>query len=141
MISYDNLQSFCNKKEIRHSKRYWMKKAALRIQLKIRNLVADLHKKIVKWLYNSCGLILLPLSGTKGMIRRLSRKISAGTIGPMLTWAHYRFKQRLLFKSIHGARCSFAMRLIHPSHVVVVVNSIEHLERRKCLFAQLVIGS
>jgi putative transposase len=76
-----------------------MKKAALRTQLKIRNLVDDLLKKMVKWLYNNYRLILLPSFATKEMVRRLSRKIS-GRIGrAMLTWAHYRFKERLLFKS------------------------------------------
>jgi putative transposase len=108
-----------------------MKKAALRIQLKIRSLVDDLHKKMVKWLCNSYRIIILPSFGTKGMVKRSTRKISASTTRAMLTWAHYRFKQRLLFKSQEYPWCK--LWLIHPSHVVVVVNSIEQLERRKCL--------
>ncbi len=83
--AYDDLQSSWSQKEIRHSKRYRMKKAALRIQLKIRNLVDDLHKKMVKWLCNSYRLILLPSFGTKGIVRRLSRKISGRTARVMLT--------------------------------------------------------
>jgi len=76
-----------------------MKKAGLIIQLKIRNLVDELHKKMVKWLCSNCRLILLPSFGTKRMVRTLSRKISGETARVVLTWAHYRFRKRLLFKS------------------------------------------
>jgi putative transposase len=97
--AYNDFWSRCRQKEISHSKRYRMKKAALRTQLKIRNLVDDLHKKMVKWLCNSYRLILLPSFCTKEMVRRSTRKISVITATAILTWAHYRFKQRLLFKS------------------------------------------
>lgn len=97
--AYDDLQGRWSQKEVRHSKRNRMKKAGLRIQFKIKNLVDDLHKKMVKWLCANYQLILLPSFGTKGMVRRLSRKITGKTARAMLTWAHYRFRQRLLFKS------------------------------------------
>ncbi len=90
---------------MKHSKRYQMKKAGLRIQHKIRNLVDELHKKMAKWLCSNYRLILLPSFGTKGMVRRLSRKISEETARARLTWAHYRFRQRLLFKSQEYPSC------------------------------------
>jgi hypothetical protein len=73
--AYDDLQRRWSQNEINHSNRYRMKKAALRIQLKIRNPIADLGKKMVKWLCNSHQAILLQSFGTKGMVRRLSMKI------------------------------------------------------------------
>jgi len=47
--AYDDLQGRWSQKQVKHCKRYRMKKADLRVQLKIRgNLVDELHKKMVK---------------------------------------------------------------------------------------------
>jgi transposase len=108
---------------VKHCKRYRMKKADLRIQLKIRNLVDELHKKMVRCLCSNYRLILLPSFGTKRMVRTLNRKISGETARAMLTWAHYRFRKRLhssRVRSIHGARRSYAAKHILPLHVVIV---------------------
>jgi putative transposase len=96
--AYYDLQGRWSQKQVKHCKRYQMKKAGFRIQLKIRNLVGELHKKMVKWLCSNYRHILLPSFGTKGMVRTLRRKISGETARAMLTWAHYRFRQRLLFE-------------------------------------------
>ena len=48
--AHDQLQSKWSKKEIRHRKRYKMKRAARRIRKKIRNIVKDIHHKLGKWL-------------------------------------------------------------------------------------------
>jgi putative transposase len=96
--AYNSLQGRWSQKQVKHCKRYRMKKAGLRIQLKIRNLVDELHK-MFKRLCSNYRLILLTSFGTKQMVRRLSRNISGETVRAMLTWAHYRFRKRLLFKS------------------------------------------
>jgi len=96
--SYGGLQGRWSQKHVKHCKRYRMKKAGLRIQLKIRNLVYELHEKMVRCLCSNYRLILLPSFGKKRMVRTLSRKISGETARAMLTWAHYRFRQRLLFE-------------------------------------------
>lgn len=86
------LQINCSQPNVRHRKRYKMKKAALRIHRKIRNIVDDSHKKLCKW------LILLPEFGTQGMTRRYKRKIGKNTARALYAWSHYRFRMRLLNK-------------------------------------------
>jgi putative transposase len=91
---YDDLQSRWSSPDITHKKRYKLKKAGLRIQLKIRNLIDDLHKKIAKWLCENYQVILLPKFESQQMVSKLRSK----TARAMLTLSHYRFQQRLLFK-------------------------------------------
>ena len=55
---YDKIQSRC--RQVKHAKRYKLRKANLRINKKIKNLVSDLHKKLVKWLLENHKVILLP---------------------------------------------------------------------------------
>jgi putative transposase len=97
--AYDKLQSKWSQKNVRHRRRYKMKRAGLRIQAKIRNLVDDLHKKMVSWLCHNYKVILLPSFKTSHMLRRGHRRIRSKTARNMATWAHYRFKQRLLHKA------------------------------------------
>ncbi len=47
-------------KEKKHSSRYRMKKALLRINKKVYNLVDELHKKLSKWLCSNYEYIFLP---------------------------------------------------------------------------------
>ena len=56
----DKLQSKWSQKTVRHASRYRMRKAAVRIRLKIRNLVDELHKRLVKWLCENYEVVLLP---------------------------------------------------------------------------------
>lgn len=95
----DELQSKWTQKDTRHRKRYRLQRAARRTRRKIRNLVDELHKKLVKWLVENYHTILLPKFETQKMcLRRASRRIGSKTARAMLTWSHYRFKQRLLDK-------------------------------------------
>jgi putative transposase len=96
--AYDDLQSRWSQKNIKHHKRYRMKVAGRRIQEKIKNLVNDLHCKLVKWLVENYNLILLPKFETQEMVRRSKRRIRGKTAFAMLTWSHYKFQQRLLSK-------------------------------------------
>lgn len=95
----DKLQSKWSQKEIRHRKRYKLKQAARRIRKKIRNLVDEAHKKFVKWIVEQYHTVLLPEFATQRMVKRAQRRIGSKTAKAMLTWAHYRFKQRLLNKT------------------------------------------
>jgi hypothetical protein len=62
-------------------------------------------------------MILLSSFGTKGVVRRLKRKITGKTARAMLTWAHYTYSNRdsfLRVKSILGAMSLFAMKHTLP---------------------------
>jgi putative transposase len=95
----DKLQSRWSQKDVRHRKRYRLQKAGRRIRLKIRNLVDEFHKKLATWLCENYRVVLLPEFETSKMIRRGQRKIGSRTVRSMVTWSHYRFRQRLIAKS------------------------------------------
>lgn len=103
--AYDKLQSKWSQKEVRQRKRYRLKRAAMRVQFKIRNLVDDLHKKMVKWLCMNHRVVLIPSFETSQMLRKGQRRIGSKTARAMATWSHYRFKQRLLHKSREHLWC------------------------------------
>ena len=75
-----------------------MRRAWHKMQWRIRNLVDECHKKMVKFLCANYSVILLPAFKTHDMVLRNQRKIASKTARAMLTWSHYRFKQRLLFQ-------------------------------------------
>lgn len=94
----DKLQSKWSKKDIKHKKRYKLQKAARRIHLKIRNLIDEVHKQMAKWLSENYRAVLLPKFETSRMIRRGQRKIRSKTVRAMITWSHFRFRQRIIHK-------------------------------------------
>ena len=83
---------------LRHKARYRTQRALRKMHWRIRNLVDDCHKKMVKFLCSNYDVVLLPSFETKRMVARSRRKIRSKTARAMMTWAHYQFKQRLLFK-------------------------------------------
>ena len=84
---------------VRHRQRYKMKKAADRIRLKVRNLVDEVHKRLAKWLCENYRCVLIPEFQTSRMVRRGQRRLNRRSVRGMLTWGHYRFRQRLLSKA------------------------------------------
>ena len=80
--------------------RNW-KRAGHRMLLRIQNIVDDLHKKMANWLCRSYRVILLPSFRTSQMLwnKDGKRPLRRKTARAMATWAHYRFKQRLLNKA------------------------------------------
>jgi len=95
----DKLQSKWSQKDIKHKKKYSLQKAARQVHLKIRNLIDEVHKKLAKWLCENYKVVLLPKFETSQMLRRGQRKLNSKSARAMATWAHYRFRQRLLQKS------------------------------------------
>jgi putative transposase len=73
--------------------------ALLRLRNKIRNLVDEVHKKAVAFLVTQFQHIIIPPFEVGNMIKRVDRKIRKPTVRKMVCWSHYRFRQRLLFKS------------------------------------------
>jgi putative transposase len=70
-----------------------------RIRNKIKNLVRDFHHKFAKYLCQNYSYILLSEFQTKQMSKRENRRIRKKSVRAMLTWSHFRFRQRLLHKS------------------------------------------
>lgn len=116
--AYDDLQSRWSQKEVvKHRKRYKMQRAGRRIQNRIRNLVNEVHCKLVKWLVTNFDVVLLPKFETQRMChktqsvsedrqRRKIRKINNSKVArAMYTWSHYKFQQRLLHKIREFPQC------------------------------------
>ena len=93
---------------IRRKKRT-MRRAANQIRRRIRNLVKELHCKLVRFLVSNFDVILLPSFDTSQMTPRGSRRIRKKSVRQMLTLSHYKFKQRLLDKASQ-----------HGKHVIIV---------------------
>lgn len=69
--------------------------AVKRINWRIRNLIDDIHYKTALWLCNNFSIILLPKFETSKMVSKLRSK----TARAMLTWSHYKFRQRIKSKA------------------------------------------
>jgi putative transposase len=82
-----------------HRRRWSRRRAAARLRQKIRDLVDDLHRKAAKWLCEEYAVVLLPEFETSRMVLRSVRRLGSKTARAMVTWAHYRFRQRLLSKA------------------------------------------
>jgi putative transposase len=95
----DDLNSRWDAKEVRHHKRWSMRKAGVRMRRRIRHLVDDLHCKLAKYLCETYSVVLLPKFETQGMIRRGQRRIRSKTARAMCTLSHYRFQRRLIDKA------------------------------------------
>ncbi|MBT5424205.1 IS200/IS605 family element transposase accessory protein TnpB [archaeon] len=89
----DKLCSEIVKAKSRRRKR--LRKARLRIQLKVKNLVNELHNKLINFLCLNFDVILIPEFKTKYMVKKLFSKIARS----MLTLSHYTFKEKLKNKA------------------------------------------
>ena len=99
--AFDKLQSKIDTSTSAVKKRR-MRKAGIRLQQRIRNLVDEVHKKLAKWLCEQYRVILLPKFESSQMVSTVKTKrrvISGKTARAMLTWSHFRFRQRLLAKA------------------------------------------
>ena len=86
-------------KRMVHRKRWRMRKAWHRASLRIRNLVDEYHKQVIHFLVGHYDVLLLPALETSRLVLRKTRKLTSKTARAMVTWAHYRFRQRLLWKA------------------------------------------
>jgi putative transposase len=121
----DNLMSRTTK-EPSQRRRYKMRKAQMRMRNKIRNLVDEFHKKFVKLLVDTYDLVLLPTYESSDMVNKSIRKISRPSVRAMLTWAPYRFKQRLLMKS-HNTQCNVV--IVDEHHTTMTCGECGHANR------------
>ena len=98
------LCSWLDKLNAKHSQakgrhKQQMQKAIVRARLRIRHIVDEVHCKTAHYLCSRYSDILLPEFQTQNMVKdRRVRRIGSKTARAMLTWAHYRLKQRLIQK-------------------------------------------
>ena len=84
--------------------RWRLKRAIMRQQEKVKNMVTEVHRKAAKWLLESFDCILLPAFQSKNMSQKKQehghkkRKLGRKTVRRMLNWCHYSFRQFLLHK-------------------------------------------
>ena len=69
------------------------------MRVRITNLINELHHQAARFLVDNFDLILLPTFETSDMVQRGKRKIRSKSVRSMLTFAHYRFQQFLLWKA------------------------------------------
>jgi len=94
----DQLQSKIDRTR-KARERLRLRKAAMRMRTRIRDMVNDVHKKTACFLAQSFDVVLLPTFNVSNMVQRARRRIRSKTVRQMLTWAHYRFRQTLLARA------------------------------------------
>ena len=113
--------------------RYRMRKAADRIRWKIRDLRDELHAKAARFLVDNFDIILIPKFETSQMAKRASRQLRSKTVRSMLTWAHFKFKERLKAvalqcgKTVIEVREDYTSKTCSWSGEIVKVGSSENI--------------
>ena len=94
----DNLLSKAKRCKLRWRKRN-LYRAAARLRIRIGNLIDELHHQVARFLVDHFDLILLPRFETQEMAGRGKRRLRSKSVRSLLTFAHYRFQQFLLWKA------------------------------------------
>lgn len=76
-----------------------LQRAIVRLGLRIKHLVDEVHWKAIWFLCNNFKEIIIPPFNVSQMVRKGQRKINAKCVRSMLTWRHYVFRQRLVAKA------------------------------------------
>ena len=97
-IEQDRLISKQNNKETRSHRRCHIKRAVRRLRTRVQNIVNEVHKQLAKHLAKTYDLIMIPSFEVSQMVRKQDRKIRSTTARQMMTWAHFRFRERLIHK-------------------------------------------
>ena len=69
------------------------------LRTKIKNIISDSHWKIVKFLVSNFNKIIIPRFETSKMVSNKKNTISKKTKSDLLNLSHYKFLQKLKFKS------------------------------------------
>ena len=94
----DNLLSKAKREKLRLRKRN-LYAAAARARVRIGSLIDELHHQSARWLVDNFDLILIPSFETSEMAQRGQRKLRSKSVRMMLTFAHFRFRQFLIWKA------------------------------------------
>lgn len=85
-------------------KRLSFTRAADAIRRKIKQLIDELHWKVARFLTDNFDVILLPTFETKQMTTKAGRKLRRKSVRSLLSFAHFRFSQRLEQKCIERGK-------------------------------------
>ena len=106
-----------------HGRRRNLLRAAGRMRTRIRNLVDELHHKAARFLVDNYDVILLPTFETSELVSRGRRKLRRKSVRNLLTFAHHRFQQFLLWKAWQtvllvneaytSKTCSWSGQIVH----------------------------
>jgi putative transposase len=91
----------------------YISKHIIRLRIKIRNLLSEMHHKVSCFLAKNYSTILLPAFETKQMCSKLTRKIRTKTVRNMLGLAHYRFQELLKYKC---KRYGSTLKIVNESY-------------------------
>jgi len=80
-------------------KRRRLLKAEQRIRYRVKNLVNDVHWKVINHLLKNFTDIVIPPFATKEMSQKTQRVITNKTSRCLYNWRHYNFRERLLQKA------------------------------------------
>jgi len=98
----DALQSQWSQPDVRHHRRYWLRRRAARVREKIENMRTDMHRKCAKYLCETYRHIIIPIFKVQEMVCRSGprqRRLNSRGARNMLSLGHFKFRQRLLSKA------------------------------------------
>jgi putative transposase len=93
----DKLVSLKSKTKGRKKRRLF--KAEQRIRNKVKNLVNDVHWKVINYLLSNFTDIVIPPFAVKEMSKKVKRVINNKTSRCLYNWRHFTFRQRLIQKA------------------------------------------
>ena len=73
-------------------------KAAYKVEIKIKNMISDCHRKTAKFLCENYDHVIIPEFKTQNMVRKKKRCIGKTTVRKMMHWSHYSFRELLINK-------------------------------------------
>lgn len=91
-----HLDDFESRHPYEEDKEHQYDKAKQRLRNRIRGLVDAVHWRTINVLTHCFTDIIIPEFETSKMASRAKRNIGSKTARAMLTWGHYRFRQRLI---------------------------------------------
>mmetsp|Transcript_9767 Transcript_9767/g.29584 ORF Transcript_9767/g.29584 Transcript_9767/m.29584 type:complete len:241 (+) Transcript_9767:2816-3538(+) len=74
-------------------------KALLKMRKRLKNLVKEVHCKVVLFLVRNFKNTILPSFDVSKMVCRGKRRLNSKSVRQVLTWSHYSLKQRHIYKA------------------------------------------
>lgn len=96
-LKIDKLISKKSKETNKHKKTN-LKRSIFKIRFKIRNLIDELHWKVIKFLTSRFKVIIFPPFNVSEMIKKSKRKLSKKVVRSMNCFRFFEFKERLKLK-------------------------------------------
>lgn len=96
-LKIDKLISKMSKETNKHKKTN-LKRSIFKVRFKIRNLIDELHWKIIKFLTSRFKVIVFPPFNVSKMIKKSKRKLSKKVVRSMSCFRFFEFKERLKLK-------------------------------------------